>query len=424
MPARIYSFPRRGRTPRWHCVHVVTRLDLGGAQLATLSELTRGEFITGERWLVYGPGGELDRDVAATAGITRRPIYDLVRSISPMRDARATVALGRIIRELQRQHPYDFVLVHTHSSKAGILGRVAAFVVGADVIVHSVHGFGHSHHGGGLGRRALWLTEKVAGWMTDGFTADSAANREQGRAEGLFGRKPVEVVHCGIDLEHFARPAKEPEAVRAELGIPPGDAVVLNVSCLKPQKDPLAFVEVARRVLSERPHTTFLLAGDGELRRRIEAAAAKHKLGERFKLLGWRRDVRELMHASDLLLLTSRWEGLPQTLGQAMAVGLPVVATAVDGTPEAVLDGETGLLYEPGDVDGMAAGALMLLGDAVRRARMGRTARRHAAKFSQERALADLDALYDKLAGAVVRNPARHLGRPAANWLRRVLAVR
>lgn len=373
-------------------VHVITLLELGGAQqntLATLARLDRARFAPR---LACGAGGLLDGEARAL-GIPVHFLPELVRPVRPLQDLRARAALAALLRPLAAAGP---VLVHTHSSKAGLLGRQAAARAGAGPVVHSIHGFGHDALPAGLRALGLWA-ERRAARHTDAFISVSRAHIEAGRRLGLFGDRPVHLVRSGIDLADFARAPELRDAARRGLGLPPDAPVVGMVACLKPQKAPLDFVDVAARVARERPDARFFLAGDGELRPQVEAAVAAAGLQPRFALLGWRRDVPALLGALDVLVLTSRWEGLPRVCPQAMAAGRPVVATAVDGTPEAVVDGRNGFLVPPGDTAGAARAVLRLLADPALRAAQGAAGRAAAGEFSEERMVADQERLYTAL---------------------------
>ncbi|MEK7704584.1 MAG: glycosyltransferase family 4 protein [Myxococcota bacterium] len=393
----------------WDVLHIVTSLELGGAQLATLYEVEHTRLVRG-RHLAFGPGGLLELEARSLAGVTCHKIPTLLREVAPLFDAQALLGLVRLVRTLRRAGAGRRLLVHTHSSKAGILGRWAAFLGGADLVVHSIHGFGHPHHGPSLTRRVLRLAEQLTAFVTDGFTADSAANIRDGRRDRLVRRQPATVVRCGIDVDELTRRPKAREQLRTTLGIAPREAVVLSVACLKPQKDPLTLVRVAEQVLRVRPTTWFLLAGDGELRAASESLARDLGIAERVRFLGWRRDIAELMQASDVLLLTSRWEGLPQVLPQAMAAGLAVVATSVDGNPEAIEHEHNGLLCQSGDVPALARATLRLLGDRALRQAFVRVGKERVAAFSREQMVRDLDAFYARLVDeGVSRAPVRRL---------------
>ena len=375
-------------------VHVITRLELGGAQqntLHTVSHLDRARFAP---VLVCGPGGLLDDEARALRDVTLHFLPRLVRAISPAADLASAAALQRILRPLGAHGP---VVVHTHSSKAGIVGRWAAQRARVGPVVHSIHGYGHDAIRNPLVRRLTLATERYMARHTDAFVSVSLANLEQGRALGLLGDAPASVIRSGIDVADFARADGLRAAARAELGYADDTPVVGMIACLKPQKAPLDFVELAARVAAERPDARFFVAGDGELRGAVEAAIAERGLGERLRLLGWRRDVPALLGALDVSVLTSRWEGLPRVCPQAMAAGRPVVASAVDGTPEAVVDGRNGRLFQPGDVARGAAAVLELLADPELRRRYAAAGRVAVAEFTQERMVSDQERLYEQL---------------------------
>ena len=341
--------------------HVITRLELGGAQENTLYTVThlRAPF---EATLVCGPGGLLD-DEAKSRGVPIRFVPSLVRQVSPARDLAALRALTRIFRETRPD------IVHTHSSKAGILGRLAARRAGVAKVVHTIHGYGFNARQPFWRRRLFLSLERLAARRTDRFIAVSRANLEEGVRLGLFTADRVSLIRSGVDLREFAGASRSPGrqgvpgGLRRELGLPEDVPLVGMVACLKPQKDPLTFVEVAARVVRELPDAVFVLAGDGELRDPVERRVADLRLGGRVRLLGWRRDIPDVMAGLDVLLHTSLWEGLPRVLPEAIASGVPVVATGVDGTLDILQDGVTGIVRAPGDIEGLARGVLRLLLD-------------------------------------------------------------
>lgn len=341
--------------------HVITRLDLGGAQdntLYTVSHL-RPPFLPS---LLCGPGGILDEE-ARRLGVPLWFVPSLQRDIRPQRDLAALLHLARLLREERPD------IVHTHSSKAGILGRLAARLAGVPHIVHTIHGYGFHDGQPWPLRRALVGVERLASRVTTRFIAVSRANLEEGIALGLFRRDRVSLIRSGVRLEAFEEAARDParpgarDAVRDELGLPRDTPLVGMIACLKPQKSPLTFVEVAARVAREMPAAAFVLAGDGELRPEVERRARELGLSGRLRLLGWRRDVPRVMASLDVLLHTSLWEGLPRVLPEAIAASVPIVATGVDGARDILRDGETGIVRPPHDVDGLAEGVLRLLGD-------------------------------------------------------------
>jgi len=373
-------------------LHVITQLELGGAQqntLYTCAHLDRTRF---EPVLACGPGGYLDDEARALPDVPVHFVPALVRPLRPHRDAAALVALVRLMRRLRPG------IVHTHSSKAGILGRWAAAMAGVPHIVHSIHGFGFHAGQNGLVRGAYVAAERAVSRFTDAFIAVSRANRDEGIARGIFPPEKCRVIRSGIDLARFRAAGSRRGELRRELNLGPQDPLVGMIACLKPQKAPGDFVDVARRVLASDARATFVLAGDGALRSEVEARIAAIPNGpERIRLLGWRRDTDRVVADLDVLLLTSRWEGLPRVLPEAMAAGLPVVATAVNGSPEAVVEGETGHLATAGDTTLMAERVLGLLRDPARRARMGDAGRRRAAEWDIDAMVRAQEDLYDDL---------------------------
>ena len=372
--------------------HVITQLELGGAQqntLFTVAHLDQGRF---EPSLIAGPGGLLDGEARRLNGIPVRFVPSLGRAVLPLSDVGA---LGAIRKELRALEPD---IVHTHSSKAGILGRWAAHLEGVPVVIHSIHGFGF-HKGQALPVRAAFrAAERLTSGVTTHFIAVSASNRDQGIALGLFPERKATLIHSGIELERFRRAGTaESRALRSELGIPEAAPLAGMIACLKPQKSAMDFVRAAGLLASEFPEARFLIAGDGEQRSLVEGAIARAGLGTRFHLLGWRRDIPAIVASLDVCVLTSRWEGLPRVIPEAMAAGKPVVATRVDGSAEAVRDGVTGYLCEPGDARTIAARIGALLADPARARAMGDAARPLAAAWDIHEMVRAQETLYGSL---------------------------
>lgn len=370
--------------------HIITMLELGGAQQNTLYTVTHLDRSRFEPILVTGTEGELVADAAAS-GVAARFLPSLVRPISPARDLSA---LADLTRFLLREGPD---VVHTHSSKAGILGRLAAAQAGVPVIVHSIHGWGF-HPRQNAAARALYVSlERIAARPTHAFIGVSQANLSQGIDLGIVPRAKARLIRSGIRLDEF-RPAGD-GAASAPLPFErsgPGPVIGM-VACFKPQKAPLDFLRVASEVAASEPEARFAIAGDGELRPRMEAMIRERGLEGRIALLGWRRDVAELMRSFDILLHTSHWEGLPRVFPEAMATGLPIVATRVDGAPEAIEEGVSGFLFEPGDVPGMAGAVVELIRDPARRRAMGMAGLARAGEWDIDRMVRAQEDLYASL---------------------------
>ncbi|MDH3237414.1 MAG: glycosyltransferase family 4 protein [Deltaproteobacteria bacterium] len=354
---------RRGR-PFASVVHIITLLEWGGAQENTLYTVTELDSKRYERVLLSGRGGMLDTVAETIPGCRFRPVNSLVREIRPLSDLRAFASLTAMLREEKRRADGAPLVVHTHSSKAGILGRAAARAAGADVVIHSLHGFGFHDGQPSMARKFFVGLERAASRWTDMFVAVSEENIRLGVKEGIFNRDRCRLIRSGFDTGRFTSGSREEG--RRLLAFPGDAPVVGTVAVFKHQKAPLDFVEVARRVAREVPNARFVMVGDGELRPEVERALANASLSDRFLLMGWRGEIPDLLRAFDVFLLTSRWEGLPKVVPQALISGVPVVATAVDGTREIVDDGKDGFLCPPGDVEGLAGRVVSILTGASR----------------------------------------------------------
>jgi glycosyltransferase involved in cell wall biosynthesis len=377
---------------KYRIVHLITRLDLGGAQQNTLFCVRHHDRERFDVELVAGRGGLLDGEALAIPEAAVRIVPYLKHAISPWSDATALLRL----RSDFRARGVD--LVHTHSSKAGVVGRLAAHLAGVPVVVHTAHGWSFNRTQPSLTRRAFVALERLAAPLTDRLITVSRHNRDEGLALGIGHRRQYEVVHSGIDAEDFRRPTRGRDAVRAELGVEPHHVLVGTVACLKPQKAPLDFVRAAAAAHARCDRLRFIVAGDGELREEVGALVRQLGLAGVVRLLGWRRDVADLLHAMDVFLLTSRFEGLPRAVLQAMAAGVPVVATAVDGTPEVVRDRRTGLLVPPESPEAAAERVLELVGDATLRRRCAEEAHRALDDaFDIHRMVRDLERIYISL---------------------------
>ena len=374
---------------KYRLVHVITRLELGGAQENTLFCVRNHDRERFQVGLVAGQGGLLDEEARRIPDATVRIVPYLKHPISPWSDL---VTLFRL-RSHFRAMGAD--IVHTHSSKAGILGRLAAFLAGVPAVVHTAHGWSFNPTQSPGRRRTFIALERMAAVISDRLVTVSHRNRTDGLALGIGRVRQYDVVHSGIDLDVYRRPITARETVRAGLGIEPHHVLVGTLACLKPQKAPLDFVRAAAAAHARDDRLRFVIAGDGELRDDLDALVRELGLQGVVRLLGWRRDVVDLLHAMDVFLLTSHFEGLPRAVLQALAAGIPVVATAVDGTPEVVRDRQTGLLVPPQDPEAAAGRVLEMVSDPVLRRRCVVRGREVLDRgFDVRRMVRDLERLY------------------------------
>jgi len=369
--------------------HIITMLELGGAQANTLYTVTHLDRERFEPVLLTGSEGPLVAEARAS-GVRCFFLESLVRPVSPLRDARAFLDIRRVLRTERPQ------IVHTHSSKAGILGRLAAASAGVPAIIHSVHGWGFHPQQGRIARSLFVGLERFVSRFTSLFLAVSEANLAQGLALGILSERNARVLRSGIRLRDF-----HPDSGKTRTGTTVG-----MVACFKPQKAPLDFIRVAELVLAREPATRFVLVGDGEMRPAIEARLREKGIGPSVTLTGWRRDIPDLMRSFDVLLHTSRWEGLPRVFPEAMATAIPIVATRVDGAPEAIEEGISGRLLEPGDVLGMAEAVIELARDGALRERMGRAGFARAAGWDIDEMVRAQEALYELLRRDGILRPA------------------
>jgi len=351
----------------------ITLGDLGGAQsyVAALLEGLGDDF---ELFAAAHRHGVVSA-AAERAGV---PYTELrwMRRDAGWRDALALVELVLLMRRIKPE------IVHASSSKAGFIARVAAALARVPVRLFTVHGWSFRPHTGP--RRITWLSlERLARPLTTKmiFPAEST------RVEGIAARA------CTPEQAALIPYAVAPQPERARTGQQPPR--IISVARLTPQKDVRSLV----RALALLPSGSFhaQLVGDGEDRPAIEAEIEEAGLGDSVELLGDRRDVPDLLAAADIFSLASWWEALPIAILEAMAAGLPVVASDVDGVREMVVDGETGILVPPGEPERLAAALARLTEDAAARDMMGRAGRRHVmAHFGPERFLRAHRDLYDR----------------------------
>ena len=346
----IYAPAVSDRPERPRVVHVITRLIVGGAQLTAAGLCTEmadrfaTSLVTG---VEAGPEGSLRERVEPVV-----PIYDipaLRRRIDPRWDTVAVVRLRRLLKDLRPD------IVHTHSSKAGIIGRVAARGVGAR-LVHSVHGWGHTPADPAVRRWLLVRIERAIATWTDALVAVSDDVRQEGVRSGIGTPDQYVVIPELVDLRPHDRDfGAARRRARHALGISGVEGSIVGwVGRYVPQKDPRLLGEAIARVLTELPDAHAVLIGDGPLRGRVEQQLASAGVADRVCFAGLRSDVRQLYAAMDVVLHPSLWEGQPRVVQEALAERVPVVATHVSGVSQLIRDGANGFVVPTGDSDGMA----------------------------------------------------------------------
>jgi glycosyltransferase involved in cell wall biosynthesis len=387
-------------------IHVITRLIVGGAQENTIASVLglrrfpglQVELMAGPS---QGPEGSLQPLVDSQPGLLIQ-IPELVRPVAPLKD---WLALGRLTREFRVRKPQ---VVHTHSGKAGLLGRAAAVRANVPIIVHTIHGPSFGPFLNPFGNLLFRGAEQWAGRRTTHFVVVADAMKEQYRQAGIGRSEQYTRIFSGFPLGPFVAAGNDLK-LRRKLGIEPEDVVVGKIARLFKLKGHDDLFAIAQGLVADVPRVKFLLIGDGEWRARFQEKARMMGMEERFVFTGLVSPAEVPAHIGicDMLVHLSRREGLPRALPQAMAAGRPVVAYDCDGAREVCIDNETGFLVLAGDKEALARRVVQLARDAALRERVGKRGQRFVlSRFSVDKMVRELHELYLKLlAGAGISRP-------------------
>ena len=387
-------------------LRVIARLNVGGPALH-VTYLTRGLAERGyETTLVAGDvarGEESMAFVAERSGVSVVPLPGLSRELSPLRDAVAAWRLARIIRAVRPD------VVHTHTAKAGAVGRAAALLAGRrPVVVHTFHGHVLRGYFGRVGTLVFRAIETALARVSDRLVAVSPEVRDELVGLGVAPASKFSVIRLGIELEPRVSFEGDPIETRRRLGIDADRFVVGwfgRMTAVKRTDDLLATLAALRE---RGVDALLLLVGDGDDREHLEARAHDLGLARACLFLGYQEDVAPWYAICDVVVLTSASEGTPVTIIEALAAARPVVATAVGGVPDVVDEGETGFLVPQGDTQALAERLEVLALDPARRATMGETGRdRVLRRYAVERLVGDVDDLYRELLQMTKRRSAR-----------------
>lgn len=353
-------------------VHLQLLSMISGVQKVTLDEfeaLDRSVFepalICKEEGALTKALGDLNIDVHYAPG--------LVRPISLSRDLAAGRQLFRLLRAISPD------IIHTHSSKTGILGRIAGRLSGVPVVIHMVHGYAFPFTTSKMVKLMYFLMEYIGGKFADVIVVLTEADRRMAIEKLRIPERKVMLIPNGIDTQGYSKSTGDQRASirREQFGIVADDVLCVGmVGRLWEQKNAACLVRAAKRVIekSDKP-VRFYLIGDGKLRNELEQYIAQHKLGAQVHLLGWREDVPALLSAMDLFVLPSLWEGMPLAILEAMASGLAVVASDISGNNDLVTHDETGMLFDADDDGQLADAVLTLQAMPERRKQMGELGR-------------------------------------------------
>lgn len=381
-------------------VHIITRLIIGGAQENTLQTVENQHALQGhDVTLITGPlegpeGSLLDR--ARSGGFRLEVVPELVRSVHPWSDWLAYRRLVRLLRNLRPD------IVHTHSSKAGILGRFAAARAGLPV-VHTIHGASFHYGQSPLAYRTYLALERAAARRTDCFISVADDMSAEYVRAGIAPPDQFVTVYSGFDVEPFLHPPRDRQDVRRELGLDESDLVVGKVARLFHLKGHEFLIRAASDIVAAEPAVKFLLVGDGILREQYEREIADRGLTRHFVFTGLVPPDRipELMAAMDIVVHTSQWEGLARVLPQGLIAGKPVVSYDVGGAREVVIPGETGFLLPRDSIHPLTDAVLTLARDPKLRERYGETGRARCRDlFRHQTMTARIQEVYERVLSA------------------------
>ncbi|MBC8392141.1 MAG: glycosyltransferase family 4 protein [Deltaproteobacteria bacterium] len=383
-------------------IHIIARLDMGGSAqntLLTCSGLAEkyelmlahglsleSNMTDQEKWIV-----EKQIKNAERCGVKVISLPSLVRRIDPLQDLKAFFFLLKLFITEKPD------IVHTHSSKAGILGRWAAKIAGAPTIVHTTHGHVFYGHFGPLTSRFFLLIERISARFTDRMVALTEGEKNDYIAFSLTRARKIVTIHSGVDIDRFVQARIDDKEKKKSLGLKPNSIVVGTVGWLLPIKGPMILLKAMEIVWQSNSDVQLVFVGKGDLENELRAELRRMGNQDRTLLLGWRDDIPEIMQILDIFVLPSLNEGMGRVLVEAMAVAKPVVASRVGGIPDLVKHGKNGFLVEPGDAEGLSQAILTLLNDELMRREFGKNGRAIAPDFSLERMIEKIDSLYYSL---------------------------
>ena len=378
-------------TERIKILHIITNLPVGGAQdntLITVERLNRSFY---DVTLMCAPEGQWIRRALQAKDLKLTFVDELIRPIHLLYDV---VAFWRIYCHIKKE---KYTIVHTHSSKPGFLGRIAARLASVPIIIHTIHGFPFHDFMHPIKRSFYIGVERILSKITTCLVTVSKLNLNKAVTLRIAKREKFVNVYSGIDFQKFDL-AVDIDRKREQLGIAPGEKIVGMVGRLSEQKAPWLLIRSVPGVLKRHPKTKFVIVGDGELMEKIKNLVQSLNIQNRVLLLGFREDISEIMQTFDVYVLTSKWEGLGRALTEAMYLGRPVVATNVEGVPEIVKHNQTGILVPPNNVDAIEQGITQLLSDPKKCAQLGKASREMVnVAFQAERMVRSLEQLYENM---------------------------
>ncbi|MGR5154513.1 glycosyltransferase family 4 protein [Photobacterium swingsii] len=343
---------------------------LTGVQRVSLDELERLDLDQFKSYLICKEPGALTME-AKSKGIETLYCPNLTREISPWNDILAFFQLYRFFRR------YKFDVVHSHSSKTGVIGRVAAKLAGVPMVIHTVHGFAFPAATNQLEKLVYLLMEWVGTKCSDKIICLHDADRDI--AVDSLGAKDeqLEVIANGVDnIKYSPVTDDKKKLTRYQLGLKEDSTVVGMVGRLWNQKNPQAYIEAAINTLSKNVDADFVLVGDGELKVILENKVEEAGFSNRVHFLGWRSDIPQILAALDIFVLPSLWEGMPLAILEAQATGLPCVVSNIQGNNHLVTNNKDGLLFDLREPEQLSEKIISLIDNKTKRIQLGQNARK------------------------------------------------
>jgi glycosyltransferase involved in cell wall biosynthesis len=331
---------------------------------------------------------EANLSALESSGVHRIVIPELVRDPAPLSDCRALMRLCGLFR---KERP---VIVHTHTSKAGMLGRWAAFFAGVPIIVHTPHGHVFWSYFGKAKTAVFILLERWSARITTRIVALTHREMMDHVRFRIAPEEKFTVIHSGVDLSRFSGAAGDISKIRQEMNLPEDAFVVGTTGRLTAVKGHIHLLRAAASILKQRKDIIFLLLGDGELHDDLRNYAEREVIVRNVRFLGWRSDVASALSAFDVFVFPSLNEGMGKAIVEAMAMGKPVIASDVGGIPDLIVHGENGLLVSPADSEALANAILDLYENPDKRKIMGEAGRLIVAKYSVDAMLRKIEELY------------------------------
>lgn len=321
-------------------------------------------------------------------GVKVKALPSMVRSIRPIKDFKALLSLVWLIFKEKPD------IVHTHSSKAGLLGRVAAKICFIPNIIHTPHGHVFYGHFGVFASRIFLWVEKILSRLTDRMVALTDGEMDDYINLSVCPPEKLSKIHSGVDVKQFMQSNGNMVEKRRSLGLDQNGNVIGFVGWLLPIKGPNYLLKAMEYIWQKYPETAVVFVGKGDLDMDLRTQALQMSANGKVKFLGWREDIDQIMPVFDMLVLPSLNEGMGRVLVEAMAAGKPVVASSVGGIPDLVRHGETGYLVPPADEKALADGIKKLLDDPGKAWEMGQHGKKHCQQFCLEAMIEKLDDLY------------------------------